>query len=76
MRQVFHPKNMQGNGMILDRDFSLDELIFRTNNYPDLADRLIELQYELTDRLLCFIGGKRSDHKTYPHIALPEQQPK
>jgi hypothetical protein len=49
-----------------------DELIFRTNNYSDLADRLIELQYELTDRLLCFIGGKRSDHKTHQHIILPE----
>jgi hypothetical protein len=49
-----------------------DALMFRTNNYSDLADRLIELQYELTDRLLCFIGGKRSDHKTHQHIILPE----
>ena len=48
------------------------ELMFRTNNYSELADRLIELQYELTDRLLCFIGGKRSDHKTHQHIILPE----
>jgi G protein-coupled receptor kinase interacting protein 2 len=46
--------------------------LFRTNGYADLADRLIELQYELTDRLICFIGGKRPDHKTNQHILLPE----
>jgi len=46
--------------------------MFRTSGYSDLADRLIELQYELTDRLVCFIGGKKSDHKTNQHILLPE----
>ena len=51
---------------------ALTAFIFRFNGYPDLADRLIELQYELTDRLVCFIGGKRSDHKTDQHIILPE----
>ncbi len=45
---------------------------FRANGYSDLADRLIELQYELTDHLTCFIGGKRPDHKTGQHIILPE----
>ncbi|CAF2024137.1 unnamed protein product [Rotaria magnacalcarata] len=44
----------------------------RTNGYVDLADRLIELQYELTDRLTCFIGGKLPNHKTNQHIVLPE----
>ncbi|CAF2109110.1 unnamed protein product [Rotaria magnacalcarata] len=44
----------------------------RANGYPDLADRLIELQYELTDRLTCFIGGKRPDHRFGQHIVLPE----
>jgi hypothetical protein len=44
----------------------------RMNGYLDLANRLIELQYELTDRLICFIGGKRADHKTNQHILLPE----
>ncbi|CAF0815215.1 unnamed protein product [Adineta ricciae] len=42
----------------------------RANGYTDLADRLIELQYELTDRLICFIGGKQPDHKTDEHILL------
>jgi hypothetical protein len=45
---------------------------FRANGYSDLADRLVELQYELTDRLTCFIGGKRVDHKTGQHILLPD----
>ncbi len=45
---------------------------FRANGYSDLADRLVELQYELTDHLTCFIGGKRPDHKTGQHIILPE----
>lgn len=44
----------------------------RTNGYSDLADRLVELQYELTDRMTCFIGGKRPDHKVSPHVILPE----
>ncbi|UJR26239.1 hypothetical protein I4U23_007580 [Adineta vaga] len=42
----------------------------RVNGYCDLADRLIELQYELTDRLICFIGGRQPDHKTDQHILL------
>lgn len=44
----------------------------RSNGYSDLADRLVELQYELTDRMTCFIGGKRPDHKLGPHVILPE----
>ncbi|CAF4363790.1 unnamed protein product, partial [Rotaria sordida] len=44
----------------------------RINGYSDLADRLIELQYELTDCLICFIGGKRPNHKTNQHIVLSE----
>ncbi len=50
--------------------------MFRTNGYSELADRLIELQYELTDRLICFVGGKRPDHKTDQHILLPESNEK
>jgi G protein-coupled receptor kinase interacting protein 2 len=45
---------------------------FRVNGYSDLADRLIELQYELTDRLISFIGGKRPNHKMNQHINLPD----
>ena len=44
----------------------------RATGYGDLADRLVELQYELTDRLIMFIGGRRPDHKSGPHIVLPE----
>lgn len=42
------------------------------NGYDELADRIIELEYELTDALSCFIGGKRPNHKTDQHISLPE----
>ena len=48
------------------------EFVSRANGYNELADRLVELQYELTDRLICFIGGKRPDHKTGQHVVLPE----
>lgn len=48
------------------------EYLCRTNGYSDLADRLVELQYELTDRMTCFIGGKRPDHKVGQHVILPE----
>ena len=44
--------------------------MFRINGYSDLADRLVELQYEFTDRLTCFISGKRSNH--HQHIVLSE----
>ena len=50
--------------------FKAHIFLYRVNGYTDLADRLIELQYELTDRLICFIGGKQPDHKTDEHILL------
>ena len=31
----------------------------RTEGYTDLADRLVELQYELTDRLTFYICGRK-----------------
>ncbi len=68
-----HQKNMQGTEMRFDLIlYFYDHFSFRANGYSDLADRLVELQYELTDRLTCFIGGKRPEHKTGLHIILPE----
>ena len=32
---------------------------FRAEGFPDLADRLVELQYELTDRLTFYICGRK-----------------
>ncbi|CAF0909381.1 unnamed protein product [Adineta steineri] len=61
-----------GDPAIVDASGISPEEHARTNGYLDLADRLIELQYELTDRLICFIGGKRPDHKTNQHILVPD----
>ncbi|CAF3403206.1 unnamed protein product [Rotaria socialis] len=61
-----------GNPATIDAAGISPEEHARINGYTDLADRLIELQYELTDRLTCFIGGKRPNHKTNQHIVLPE----
>ena len=33
--------------------------VCRTEGYTDLADRLVELQYELTDRLTFYICGRK-----------------
>ncbi|CAF2883540.1 unnamed protein product [Rotaria sp. Silwood2] len=61
-----------GNPATVDASGVSPEEHARINGYSDLADRLIELQYELTDCLICFIGGKRPNHKNNQHIVLPE----
>lgn len=38
----------------------------------DLADRLIELAYELTDRLAHFVCGRKPDHLHGHHFIIPE----
>uniref|UniRef100_A0A8C7VCT1 G protein-coupled receptor kinase interacting ArfGAP 2a n=1 Tax=Oncorhynchus mykiss TaxID=8022 RepID=A0A8C7VCT1_ONCMY len=35
----------------------------RQAGYHDLADRLVEIQYELTDRLAFYLCGRKPDHK-------------
>ena len=72
MLLVFLLKNTPGNSFINKKNATDRKIRFRTNGYNELADRLIELQYELTDRLICFLGSKRPDHKNEPHIVLPE----
>ncbi|GFR62381.1 ARF-GTPase-activating protein GIT2 [Elysia marginata] len=44
----------------------------RAEGFPDLADRLVELQYELTDRLTFYICGRKPDHRTGYHFKIPE----
>uniref|UniRef100_A0A4W5M2I5 G protein-coupled receptor kinase interacting ArfGAP 2a n=1 Tax=Hucho hucho TaxID=62062 RepID=A0A4W5M2I5_9TELE len=36
----------------------------RQAGYNDLADRLVEIQYELTDRLAFYLCGRKPNHKT------------
>ncbi|MEQ2220707.1 glycerophosphoinositol permease [Ilyodon furcidens] len=40
-------------------------------NY-DLADRLVEVQYELTDRLAFYLCGRKPDHKNGEHFIVPQ----
>ncbi|XP_034451392.1 ARF GTPase-activating protein GIT2a isoform X13 [Hippoglossus hippoglossus] len=38
----------------------------------DLADRLMEIQYELTDRLAFYLCGRKPDHKNSQHFIVPQ----
>ncbi|XP_072244077.1 ARF GTPase-activating protein GIT2a isoform X1 [Leuresthes tenuis] len=38
----------------------------------DLADRLVEIQYELTDRLSFYLSGRKPDHKNGQHFIVPQ----
>lgn len=38
----------------------------------DLADRLVELTYELTDRLANYVCGRKPDHLSGHHFIIPE----
>ncbi|XP_063866860.1 ARF GTPase-activating protein GIT2-like isoform X2 [Scylla paramamosain] len=41
-------------------------------NYPEMADHLLECQYELTDRLAYYVSGRKPDHSTGHHWIIPE----
>ncbi|XP_068608786.1 ARF GTPase-activating protein GIT2-like isoform X2 [Brachionichthys hirsutus] len=38
----------------------------------DLAGRLVEIQYELTDRLTFYLCGRRPDHRNGQHFIIPQ----
>ncbi|KAJ8286085.1 hypothetical protein GJAV_G00034370 [Gymnothorax javanicus] len=44
----------------------------RQAGHHDLADRLVEIQYELTDRLAFYLCGRRPDHKNGQHFIIPQ----
>uniref|UniRef100_A0A8C8GR05 Arf-GAP domain-containing protein n=1 Tax=Oncorhynchus tshawytscha TaxID=74940 RepID=A0A8C8GR05_ONCTS len=44
----------------------------RQAGYHDLADRLVEIQYELTDRLAFYLCGRKPDHKNGQHFIVPQ----
>ncbi|KAL6466045.1 hypothetical protein MHYP_G00261780 [Metynnis hypsauchen] len=44
----------------------------RQAGHPDLADRLVEIQYELTDRLAFYLCGRKPDHKNGQHFIIPQ----
>ncbi|XP_030592902.1 ARF GTPase-activating protein GIT2a isoform X12 [Archocentrus centrarchus] len=44
----------------------------REAGHMDLADRLVEIQYELTDRLAFYLCGRKPDHKNSQHFIVPQ----
>ncbi|XP_048100400.1 ARF GTPase-activating protein GIT2a isoform X3 [Alosa alosa] len=44
----------------------------RQAGHHDLADRLVEIQYELTDRLAFYLCGRKPDHKNGEHFVIPQ----
>ncbi|KAG9339570.1 hypothetical protein AGOR_G00055740 [Albula goreensis] len=44
----------------------------RQAGHHDLADRLVEIQYELTDRLAFYLCGRKPDHKSGVHFIIPQ----
>ncbi|XP_051017675.1 ARF GTPase-activating protein GIT2 isoform X2 [Acomys russatus] len=44
----------------------------RQGGHHELADRLVEIQYELTDRLAFYLCGRRPDHKNGQHFIIPQ----
>lgn len=39
----------------------------------ELAERIIECLYEVTDRLTFFVYGRKPDHRAGQHLFLPEK---
>ncbi|TRY56307.1 hypothetical protein DNTS_031849 [Danionella cerebrum] len=44
----------------------------RQAGHQELADRLVEIQYELTDRLAFYLCGRKPDHKGGQHFLIPQ----
>ncbi|KAM7416631.1 hypothetical protein PAMA_018604 [Pampus argenteus] len=44
----------------------------REAGHHDLADRLVEIQYELTDRLAFYLCGRKPDHRNGQHFIVPQ----
>ncbi|XP_049594919.1 ARF GTPase-activating protein GIT2 isoform X2 [Syngnathus scovelli] len=44
----------------------------RQAGHQELAERLVEIQYELTDRLTFYLCGRRPDHRFGQHFVIPQ----
>lgn len=44
----------------------------RQAGHKELAERLVEIQYELTDRLTFYLCGRRPDHRNEQHFIIPQ----
>ncbi|XP_055371137.1 ARF GTPase-activating protein Git-like [Condylostylus longicornis] len=48
--------------------------IAKNNDHNAIAERLIEAMYEVTDRIIVFLGGKKPDHASGKHLSIPERK--
>ncbi|XP_055009971.1 ARF GTPase-activating protein GIT2-like isoform X2 [Boleophthalmus pectinirostris] len=44
----------------------------RQAGHHELAERLVEIQFELTDRLTFYLCGRRPDHRNGTHFVIPQ----
>ncbi|XP_061459337.1 ARF GTPase-activating protein GIT2 isoform X2 [Rhineura floridana] len=44
----------------------------KRGGHHELAERLAEIQYELTDRLAFYLCGRKPDHKSGQHFIIPQ----
>lgn len=56
----------------LDRNGNSAYDLAKMNGFNAIADRLQELQFEITDEITYFLCNKRPDHKSGQHISVPE----
>jgi len=57
---------------VLDRNGNSAYDLAKMNGFNAIADRLQEIQFELTDEFAYFLCSKRTDHKSAPHIHIPD----
>lgn len=46
--------------------------VAKANNHNIIAERLLDAMYEVTDRIIMFLGGKKPDHASGSHLVIPE----
>ncbi|XP_055371139.1 ARF GTPase-activating protein Git-like [Condylostylus longicornis] len=48
--------------------------VAKNNDHTVIAERLIEAMYEVTDRIVTFLGDKKPDHISGKHLIIPERK--
>ncbi|XP_065367730.1 ARF GTPase-activating protein Git [Calliphora vicina] len=46
--------------------------VAKANNHTLIAERLLDGMYEVSDRIIMFLGGKKPDHTTGRHLIIPD----
>ena len=57
----------------LDRNGINPYELAKINNTTAIADRLLEIQFEFTDKISNFLFNKRPDHKSDQHFIVPNR---